>query len=64
MSLFMAAVGGIAEMYMQHPKKEQVKLKDRKGFVRVAIEEGAGELRHEMSQHAWMMLAYHASCME
>mmetsp|Transcript_22134 Transcript_22134/g.61235 ORF Transcript_22134/g.61235 Transcript_22134/m.61235 type:complete len:334 (-) Transcript_22134:512-1513(-) len=34
-------VGGIAEMFMQHPKMEQVKLKDRKGFVRIAVEEGA-----------------------
>eukprot|EP00983_Pelagomonas_calceolata_P094365 1157882-Pelagomonas_calceolata.AAC.3 len=29
----------IAEMFMQHPKMEQVKLKDRKGFVRIAVEE-------------------------
>jgi 2-acylglycerol O-acyltransferase 2 len=34
-------VGGIAEMFMQHPHKERVLLKTRKGFVRVAIETGA-----------------------
>ena len=33
-------VGGIAEMYLQHPSKEVLMLKDRKGFVRVAVEEG------------------------
>ncbi|MEW5319437.1 MAG: hypothetical protein WDW38_010589 [Sanguina aurantia] len=33
-------VGGIAEMYMLHPKKEIVVLKDRKGFVRIAVEMG------------------------
>ncbi|KAG2439722.1 hypothetical protein HYH02_010600 [Chlamydomonas schloesseri] len=33
-------VGGIAEMYMQSRTKEQIMLKDRKGFVRVAVEEG------------------------
>ncbi|KAG2486331.1 hypothetical protein HYH03_015035 [Edaphochlamys debaryana] len=33
-------VGGIAEMYLQCTKKEQVVLKDRKGFVRVAVEQG------------------------
>jgi 2-acylglycerol O-acyltransferase 2 len=27
-------------MYMQHPKKERIKLKERKGFVRIAVEEG------------------------
>jgi hypothetical protein len=32
-------VGGIAEMFMQHPEREQLKLKDRKGFVRVAVEQ-------------------------
>ncbi|KAI8473144.1 MAG: diacylglycerol acyltransferase-domain-containing protein [Monoraphidium minutum] len=33
-------VGGIAEMYMQHARKERIILKDRKGFVRIAVEEG------------------------
>eukprot|EP00877_Chromochloris_zofingiensis_P005689 jgi/Chrzof1/15120/Cz09g27290.t1_DGAT2D[v5.2] len=33
-------VGGIAEMYMQHPRKERIKLRSRKGFVRIAVEEG------------------------
>lgn len=30
----------LPEMYMQHPKKERIKLKERKGFVRIAVEEG------------------------
>ncbi|GBF98537.1 diacylglycerol acyltransferase [Raphidocelis subcapitata] len=34
-------VGGIAEMYLLHPDYECIKLLDRKGFVRVAIEHGA-----------------------
>jgi diacylglycerol O-acyltransferase 2, plant len=34
-------VGGIAEMFMQHPFKERVKVRNRKGFVRMAIETGA-----------------------
>ena len=34
-------VGGIAEMYLQHPDYERIKLLDRKGFVRIAIEHGA-----------------------
>lgn len=34
-------VGGIAEMYLQHPDFERIKLLDRKGFVRIAIEHGA-----------------------
>lgn len=33
--------GGIAEMYLQHPDFERIKLLDRKGFVRIAIEHGA-----------------------
>ncbi|WIA23473.1 hypothetical protein OEZ85_000218 [Tetradesmus obliquus] len=33
-------VGGIAEMYMQHPHKERIMLANRKGFVRVAVEQG------------------------
>ncbi|KXZ52943.1 hypothetical protein GPECTOR_8g318 [Gonium pectorale] len=33
-------VGGIAEMYLVDPKKERIMVKDRKGFVRVAVEEG------------------------
>ncbi|GLI66396.1 hypothetical protein VaNZ11_010188 [Volvox africanus] len=33
-------VGGIAEMYMQDNRKEQIMLRDRKGFVRVAVKEG------------------------
>eukprot|EP01024_Parvocaulis_polyphysoides_P068205 TRINITY_DN8279_c0_g1_i3.p4 TRINITY_DN8279_c0_g1~~TRINITY_DN8279_c0_g1_i3.p4 ORF type:complete len:305 (+),score=25.54 TRINITY_DN8279_c0_g1_i3:55-915(+) len=33
-------VGGIAEIYLQHPKKERIKLLGRKGFVRVAVETG------------------------
>eukprot|EP00775_Hariotina_reticulata_P011003 gene11003-11157_t len=33
-------VGGVAEMYMQDPHKERIKLLDRKGFVRVAVEQG------------------------
>lgn len=33
-------VGGIAEMYMQSKKCERIKLRNRKGFVKVAIEEG------------------------
>eukprot|EP00878_Enallax_costatus_P001857 GHUV01002015.1.p1 GENE.GHUV01002015.1~~GHUV01002015.1.p1 ORF type:complete len:329 (+),score=100.81 GHUV01002015.1:293-1279(+) len=33
-------VGGIAEMYMQHKRKERIMLRDRKGFVRIAVEEG------------------------
>lgn len=41
MRLHALAVGGIAEMFMQHPRKERIVLKDRKGFVRVAVEEGA-----------------------
>eukprot|EP00201_Polytomella_parva_P021181 CAMPEP_0175042594 /NCGR_PEP_ID=MMETSP0052_2-20121109/2667_1 /TAXON_ID=51329 ORGANISM="Polytomella parva, Strain SAG 63-3" /NCGR_SAMPLE_ID=MMETSP0052_2 /ASSEMBLY_ACC=CAM_ASM_000194 /LENGTH=212 /DNA_ID=CAMNT_0016305457 /DNA_START=382 /DNA_END=1020 /DNA_ORIENTATION=+ len=32
-------VGGIAEMYMQHPRKERIKLIGRKGFVRIALEQ-------------------------
>ncbi|KAI8466329.1 MAG: diacylglycerol acyltransferase-domain-containing protein [Monoraphidium minutum] len=34
-------VGGIAEMYLLHPEYEQIKLLDRKGFVRIAVEHGA-----------------------
>uniref|UniRef100_A0A7S0YRY4 Acyltransferase n=1 Tax=Polytomella parva TaxID=51329 RepID=A0A7S0YRY4_9CHLO len=34
-------VGGIAEMYMQREDREQIKLRDRKGFVRVAVESGS-----------------------
>ena len=34
-------VGGIAEMFMGHPKEERIMLLTRKGFVRVAVEEGA-----------------------
>lgn len=37
-------VGGIAEMYMQSTKAERIKLKTRKGFVKVA---GEG------ARHAW-----------
>lgn len=33
-------VGGIAEMYMQHKRKERIKLLDRKGFVKIAVEQG------------------------
>ncbi|GLC45911.1 hypothetical protein PLESTF_000711500 [Pleodorina starrii] len=33
-------VGGIAEMYMVNKHKEQIMVRDRKGFVRVAVEEG------------------------
>eukprot|EP01025_Chloroclados_australasicus_P003860 TRINITY_DN10919_c0_g1_i1.p1 TRINITY_DN10919_c0_g1~~TRINITY_DN10919_c0_g1_i1.p1 ORF type:complete len:325 (-),score=13.93 TRINITY_DN10919_c0_g1_i1:177-1151(-) len=33
-------VGGIAEIYLQHPKKERIKLLGRKGFIRVAVETG------------------------
>ncbi|WIA23591.1 hypothetical protein OEZ85_000302 [Tetradesmus obliquus] len=33
-------VGGIAEMYMQHKRKERIKLLERKGFVRIAVEAG------------------------
>jgi diacylglycerol O-acyltransferase 2, plant len=32
--------GGIAEMYHQYPDKEVVKLQGRRGFVKVAVEEG------------------------
>jgi hypothetical protein len=32
-------IGGIAEMYMQHPRKERVKLRGRRGFARIALEE-------------------------
>lgn len=34
-------VGGIAEMFMGSPKEERIMLQTRKGFVRVAVEEGA-----------------------
>jgi hypothetical protein len=34
-------VGGIAEMYLLHPDYEQIKLMDRKGFIRMAVEHGA-----------------------
>ncbi len=34
-------VGGIAEMYLQHKDFERIKLLDRKGFVRIAVEHGA-----------------------
>ena len=34
-------VGGIAEMFMSNIQCEQIKLKERKGFVRIAIEHGA-----------------------
>lgn len=34
-------IGGIAEMYMQDAKKERVKLKGRKGFAKIAIEDQA-----------------------
>eukprot|EP00882_Tetradesmus_deserticola_P018110 GHRQ01019435.1.p1 GENE.GHRQ01019435.1~~GHRQ01019435.1.p1 ORF type:complete len:285 (+),score=101.13 GHRQ01019435.1:382-1236(+) len=33
-------VGGIAEMYMQHKRKERIKLLERKGFVKIAVEAG------------------------
>ncbi|KAF8058472.1 DGAT2 [Scenedesmus sp. PABB004] len=33
-------VGGIAEMFMLRPDHERIKLRDRKGFVRVALEHG------------------------
>lgn len=33
-------VGGIAEMYMQDPTKERIKLRGRKGFAKIAIDEG------------------------
>jgi Diacylglycerol acyltransferase len=33
-------VGGIAEMFMIRPDHERIKLLDRKGFVRVAVERG------------------------
>ncbi|PNH06113.1 Diacylglycerol O-acyltransferase 2 [Tetrabaena socialis] len=32
-------VGGIAEMYMGHPKRERIKLVGRRGFARIALEE-------------------------
>ncbi|KAG2495179.1 hypothetical protein HYH03_006785 [Edaphochlamys debaryana] len=32
-------VGGIAEMYMGHPRKERIKLVGRRGFARIALEE-------------------------
>ena len=34
-------VGGIAEMFMGSPTEERIMLLTRKGFVRVAVEEGA-----------------------
>lgn len=34
-------VGGIAEMYLLRPDYEQIKLLERKGFVRMAVEHGA-----------------------
>ncbi|GAX82788.1 hypothetical protein CEUSTIGMA_g10214.t1 [Chlamydomonas eustigma] len=34
-------VGGIAEMYMLDPRKERIKLKGRKGFAKIAVEEKA-----------------------
>jgi hypothetical protein len=37
-------VGGIAEMYLLRPDYECIKLLDRKGFVRIAIEHGANIL--------------------
>lgn len=33
--------GGIAEMFLYDEHKEIIKLKDRKGFVRIAVEAGA-----------------------
>ena len=33
-------VGGIAEMYMQHARRERIVLRNRKGFVRIAVEQG------------------------
>lgn len=33
-------VGGIAEMFMIRKDHERIKLKDRKGFVRIAVEHG------------------------
>ncbi|GIL50994.1 hypothetical protein Vafri_7066 [Volvox africanus] len=32
-------VGGIAEMYMGHPHRERIKLKGRRGFAKIALEE-------------------------
>lgn len=34
-------VGGIAEIFMGHPSEERIMLLTRKGFVRIAVEEGA-----------------------
>nr|QBG05560.1 diacylglycerol acyltransferase [Chromochloris zofingiensis] len=34
-------VGGIAEMFLQRPDREQIKLRERKGFVRISLEHGA-----------------------
>ncbi|KAF6266346.1 diacylglycerol acyltransferase [Scenedesmus sp. NREL 46B-D3] len=33
--------GGIAEMFMSEADREEIKLRDRKGFVRIAVEMGA-----------------------
>uniref|UniRef100_A0A383W0X4 Acyltransferase n=1 Tax=Tetradesmus obliquus TaxID=3088 RepID=A0A383W0X4_TETOB len=33
--------GGIAEMFMSEESHEEIKLRDRKGFVRIAVEAGA-----------------------
>lgn len=33
-------VGGIAEMYMADPCRERIKLRSRRGFVKIAVEEG------------------------
>jgi hypothetical protein len=32
----MYAAGGIAEMFMSEEDREEIKLRDRKGFVRIA----------------------------
>lgn len=39
--LLLLCAGGIAEIFMIDDKAEVIKLKDRKGFVRMAVEAGA-----------------------